>query len=183
MRLKYLIHLALLVSISAQAQTSKPKFTSSIIAGLVDGQSGPAASLQTINGIKHQGWSAGVGVGLDYYHVRSVPVFLDIRKNILDKEKTPFIYVGGGYNFPWLTGEQKVYNYGESKGGVYYDAGIGYAMPVLKKSSLFFTAGYSVKQLTISSGMPVELYSSFIPPFSITEYSLRRISVKAGLSF
>ena len=184
MRIIFIVCFVLLASSTLQAQNNKPKFSSLLQVGLVDGQSGPAATIQSINGVRYQEWSAGIGVGLDYYHTRTVPLFLDVRRNIFKSEKTPFLYLNCGYNFTWLTEEQKGYSYSESKGGLYYDAGIGYAVPVLKQSSLFFTAGYSIKKITTSSGgRPIDIWSSYIPPFYQAEYSLSRISVKAGLRF
>lgn len=182
MRIKSLLCFWML-ALSAQAQNTKPKFNSLLQVGLVEGQRGPAMTLQTINGVRYQTWSLGAGAGLDYYHTRSIPLFLDIRKNILKTDKTPFIYLDAGYNFPWLTEENKLYSSAEAEGGLYYDAGIGYAVPVLKNNALFFTVGYSSKRISTASGGPVDIFSSYIPPSQRFEYTLRRISVKMGLGF
>ena len=181
MRINILLYFLLATGV-VQAQNTKVKFNSLLQVSLVDGEVGPAMALQTINGIQYKTWSGGVGVGLDYYHTRSIPLFLDVRKNILKSDKTPFVYVDGGYNFAWLTDEDKLYGGIESKGGLYYDAGIGYAVPVLKQSSLFFTAGYSSKKMTSNSvSLPVDIFSSYVPPSYKQEYTLRRISIKLGL--
>src|SRR5262245_27408802 len=70
--------------------------------GILEGEAGTAFQLQTINGIQFKTWSAGIGVGLDYYKYRSIPLFLDLRKYILNKPRTPFLYADGGIHFAWV---------------------------------------------------------------------------------
>ena len=55
-------------------------FQSLLQGGLLDGAAGPSWQLQTINGIYYKTWFAGIGVGLDYYTMRTIPLFLDLRK-------------------------------------------------------------------------------------------------------
>jgi hypothetical protein len=173
----------LISSLMLHAQNKKYNFSSLLQGGFAEGQSGTAGTIQTINGVQYKQWMAGIGTGIDYYNTRSVPAFLHIRRNILNDNKTPFVYLSGGYNFPWLNDEDKL-SVNEAHGGLYYDAGIGYGVPVLKNSSLFFTVGFSSKKLsTESGGRPETIWSSFIPPFSNYEYTLRCINVRLGLCF
>ncbi len=156
--------------------------------GILAGSSEANLQLQTINGIKRKTWFTGLGVGLDYYYLRTVPIFIDVRKNIFNKPKSPFIYADGGYNFPWLS-EKNIESDRpviiKTKGGLYYELGIGYKTPVFKKLQLLFSAGYSYKNLsTTVNSMP---WLSIWPPppeaYENYEYSLRRVAIKAGLSF
>ncbi|HVE61154.1 MAG TPA: hypothetical protein VNA26_05005 [Chitinophagaceae bacterium] len=179
---------------SATALAQKPvnkkqiRFHSINQVGILAGSSDASLQLQTINGIKKKTWFAGLGVGLDYYYVRSIPVFLDVRKNIFDKPVTPFVYADGGYQFPWSSKkDEAVAWWGDekTKGGIYYELGIGYKTLVLKKMRLLFSAGYSYKNISQTvNGMP---WLSIWPPpreaYEKHEYSLRRIAIKAGLSF
>ena len=185
MKRKLVFTAMMLASICLNAQNVKPKFSSLLQVGLMEGQSGSAASIQTINGVQWKTWSAGVGVGIDYSFLRSVPLFLDVRKNVLKGEKTPFVYVDTGYNFPWLTEDHKMRDgIQNADGGLYYDAGIGYSLPVLKQSALFFTAGYSSKKMSTDSGWMIALpFPDFVPQLDHYEYTLNRISIKAGLRF
>src|SRR5687768_15390308 len=90
----------------ATAQKNEKKgcscsFQSLLNIGLLEGQESSEFQIQTINGIQYKGWFAGIGAGVDYYRFRSIPLFLDIRKNILNKNFTPFIYADAGIHFPW----------------------------------------------------------------------------------
>ena len=156
--------------------------------GVLAGSSDAALQLQTINGIKNKTWFTGLGIGLDYYYSRSVPFFLDARKNIFNKSITPFIYADGGYQFPWPSKkDEDVTWWGDEKteGGLYYELGIGYKTPVFKKMQLLFSAGYSYKHLSKTVNSVPWLSLRPAPPESYEkyEYSFRRIAIKAGLSF
>src|SRR5687768_4020311 len=75
----FILLLFLFQGIAAQKQ--KPKFTSINQAGVTWGGSGQTLQLQSINGIFYKTFSAGVGVGLDYYWQRTIPLFIDLRKD------------------------------------------------------------------------------------------------------
>ena len=177
--------LCLAAVVTVQAQEKGLKFQSLVQGGLLEGEQGSALQLQTINGINFKTWSAGVGVGLDYYHTRSIPLFLDVRKAFSTQKKTAFLFASGGYNFPWLRKEDKLWMVSNSKGGMYYEAGIGYQVPVLKASALFFSAGYSVKEFSTTSqnGFVIAIYPSPAPYYFQNNYNLQRISIKTGLRF
>lgn len=176
--------LFLLVAVTMKAQRKGLKLQSVVQAGLLEGEAGSALQLQAIERVRYRTWSAGIGAGLDYYGIRTIPLFLDIRKAFGSKEKTAFVYADGGYNFPWLREKDKLYSGSESKGGLYYEAGIGYQLPVLKGSGLTFSAGYSYKGYQMETG---DIICPFIGPCynqtSTIIYRLRRLSVKAGLRF
>lgn len=174
-------------TLNAQKEDRKISFRSINQVGVIAGSSDANLQLQTINGIQKKSWFAGVGIGLDYYYSRSVPLFLDIRKNIFSSRKTPFVYADGGYHFAWSSGkDQQLHWLGDDKeGDVYYEAGFGYAIPAFKKTVLLFSAGYSYKRFTQTvNSMP---WLSVWPPpheaFEKYEYDLRRVVIKAGISF
>ena len=96
------------------------RFGSIIHAGYHQGSSGAYLGLQAINGVHFRSWYAGVGTGIDYYYLRSVPVFIDVRKALGKKSATPYTY---------------------------FDLGIGYRTPVLNKLFLTMSAGFSEKRL------------------------------------
>ncbi|MDQ6608759.1 MAG: hypothetical protein M3Y85_02960 [Bacteroidota bacterium] len=190
MKTKIFLFIALLLfTLNMQAQHKKFTFHSLIQAGLLEGEQGSALQLQTINGIKYKAWLAGIGIGVDYYHTRSIPLFLDVRKAFCGNEKTAFVYASGGYNFPWLTTTNKQNFITGATGGLYYDAGVGFELPVLKGQHLFFSAGYSAKYLTTTQ--QTWIYIDYVWPGPSTasdyklqyHYSLQRISIKAGLRF
>lgn len=173
----------LLFSLSLSAQKSKPHFTTLLQGGLLEGERGSAFQVKAINGIAYRTWTGGLGVGLDYYHTRTVPVFLDVRKSFGKSLKAPFVYASGGVSFPWVkTAEASNLKH---NAGLYMDAGMGYQFLLRSKSFLFFSAGYSQKEHTqrYYSPTPIDYYPWPSQSTYKMEYSLRRLSVQAGLRF
>lgn len=175
----------LFACLQASAQKSGFTFQTSVQGGLLEGESGSAFQLQTINGFQRKTWSAAVGVGLDYYHTRSIPLFANVRKALGDNAKTPFLYLSGGYHFPWLREEDKYWGETKAKGGLYFDAGIGYQIPVLKKTAMFFTAGFSQKNYTRTErdGAVITIWPMPAPQTRVFEHTLRRLSIQTGVRF
>jgi hypothetical protein len=63
--------------------------------GLLEGQIGSAFQIQTINGAQYKSWFGGIGIGLDYYRFRSIPLFLDFRKDF-GKKISSFLFMQMG---------------------------------------------------------------------------------------
>jgi hypothetical protein len=123
-------------------------FQSLLQGGLLDGAAGPSWQLQTINGIYYKTWFAGIGVGLDYYTMRTIPLFLDLRKDIFRKGRTPFLYADGGIHFDWLRSKEKrAWGSGEYNRGLYYDLGGGYKFGFGSRDALLVSVGYTLKTL------------------------------------
>lgn len=153
--------------------------------GLLEGQSGSDFQLGFTGGLKFNTWTTSLGAGLDYYGMRSVPVFLQVQKKFFGREKTPFAFVGGGYHFPWLKNNTGDW-WGEKKtrGGLYYSAGIGYQLPVMKTAAMFFTTGYSFKQYEEDIFRSGYCIGGNCPTYTENyAYTLRRLSVTTGLRF
>ena len=151
--------------------------------GIVTGESETALQIQFVNGIRYKTFFAGAGAGLDYYYERSIPVFLDLRKKIFDKLSAPFLYADGGYAFLWQK-EKDVYQM-DSHGGLFYELGVGYEIQTYKKLKLLLCAGYSYKSLSKTINKMPWLSVWPPPPNALDkyDYSLRRISLKAGFRF
>jgi hypothetical protein len=157
----------------------------SIGAGLLEGEKGSALQLSMMAGIKSKTWTTAVGTGLDYYGIRSIPLYLTIQKGLFNRTQTPFLYLAGGYHFPWLSKENKnQWREAIAKGGLYYNGGIGYQLAATKKTALFFTAGYSFKQyreeVTAIAPCLVAPCPEYQEKFN---YRLRRLSLTTGLRF
>jgi hypothetical protein len=181
--------MALMASAQENKSTPRWQFHSLNNLGLLEGQTGSSFQLQSINGVQFQSWFAGVGIGLDYYRYRSVPLFLDIRKEFGKKANKPFLYADGGINFPWVTDSEKsIYAADDHFGnGFYADLGAGYKISMGKKNSLLLSLGYSNKKLTETYTSPFVTYIDFFNPTSSPatkiNYSLNRLSIKLGWSF
>lgn len=180
------IHMSMAQDRSPKKQSCSCSFQSNNQIGLLEGKTGSAFQLQTINGIRYKTWFAGVGAGLDYYHRRSIPLFVDIRKDILKNKKTPFLYADGGVNFSWGKEDGEGTWHVEYGNGHFYEAGLGYKFGLKNNMALFFSAGYSYKS-SVEKRYGVT-YCPFLGPcveglIERFDYSLNRLSLKAGFSF
>ena len=189
---RFLVTFCLLQTIIVSAQREKNEseknihFHSITQAGFLIGSSDVQLQLATINGIKYKTYFVGAGIGLDYYFERTVPVFIDLRKNILNRYQSPFVYAAAGINIPWIDKDQENWNREYKKGG-YYELGLGYNFPLRKSLAVVLSAGYSVKLLSAKEYTWNYFLSSSWPPPSAYinhyQYTLRRIGIKAGVSF
>ncbi len=187
-----------IAGISYAQQKSIPaqwQFRSVMNVGLLEGQAGSAFQLQAIGGAGYKSWFAGAGVGLDYYRFRTIPLFLDIRKEFGRSTNKLFVYTDAGTSFSWVTDNEKMqYAAGDRFGnGFYTDLGFGYKIAAGKNNSFLISLGYSYKKLTETYQNPVLYYLQFLPPNGQTgptngqtdriDYSLNRLSIKMGWEF
>jgi hypothetical protein len=175
------------VKMSAQQKTVVPtwQFHSIYNIGLLEGQTGSAFQIQSVNGMQYKSWFAGIGVGLDYYRYRTIPLFLDVRKEFGSSINKFFAYADGGVNFCWLTDQEKMTYLADDHfdTGFYTDLGLGYKISIARNDHLLLSIGYSLKKLK-------ETYLSYnyFPPDTVpekaeTNYSLNRLTMKIGWEF
>lgn len=171
-----------------QLKTEKIKFIATLQGGILEGQADKtAAQLQLLGGIKKNAWLISLGVGLDYYGTkRSLPLFIDFKNVIGKRKNAPFIYAAAGYNFSWLRSNEKIVNWwtepGKEKGGLFYDAGIGYKFSLKNKMAFGLSAGYSYKEQT-EIVQPFSSCDFCVPPQELPKpetykYQFRRIGIK-----
>jgi hypothetical protein len=195
MHLKYTLFFLLLIGYgwTASAQETKQEqpakkgcscsFSSINQLGILAGSWGAGPLLQSVNGFRYKTWFAGVGVGVDIYKRGTFPVFLDVRKDILNARNTPFIYGEAGTHFPdkKMVSENQWYE-SEYASGFYFDAGIGYRVGKKSKSGFLASAGYSYKYVTrvmLYKG-PCGFAGCDNRMDSYYKYYLHRISIKVG---
>ena len=176
-------------NITRAQQAEKPKqktcgckFTSINQVGMVAGEASDSYQLQTVNGVSYRTWMVGAGIGIDGYRYRSIPLFLQLRKEFTLSSNALFIYNDIGLNYPWVKDQQKQF-YGPSdyKHGVYYDGGLGYKL-VLKKQSLLFSSGFSLKEMSEDrSYMTCPFAGPCFQSKNVYHYSLKRLSFKLGI--
>lgn len=181
---------AILLMASSMAYTqqakpveAKPRFSSILQGGLISGDQSESSLIQTINGWRKDKWFAGVGAGIDFYHERGVPLFIDIRRDLSDKKHTPFIYGDGGINFEWLNFVQKEQRgLPKSSAGLYYDIGAGWKLKGRNNGGLILSAGYSFKQAKERSLM--QTYNPILftsqQTYQYMDYRYRRVVIKVG---
>src|SRR5258705_1280514 len=193
MKFKYfLLPVFVFVSIFSFGQKKNPayKFHSINNLSLLNGDNEVSAGLQSINGIQKANLFAGVGVGLDYYLYRSVPLFADIRYEFGKSKNKFFAYADGGVNFDWVkeyyyTGPIFIWegsdNSGEFHNGIYTDAGLGYIFGARKGGGLVLSIGHSSKSLQETVTYPDCRTHQRIT--DIYRYNLNRIVLKVGWKF
>ncbi len=176
----------LFLSVSAAAQKKPVQFNSINEVGLAAGQSEYSPIFQTINGIKFSNWFSGIGIGVDYYRYKTLPLFFDARR-YFGKQKKGFGYADLGYGFPLKNKPGKEISYYNSyyfTGDIYTDIGIGYQFMLNKKSSLLFSLGHSYKKMHSKIGVTA---CGVIAPcwvdYSKYDFDYGRIILKAGMVF
>lgn len=173
----------LFTSLFTTAQQQRMAFASVLQAGLLSGYNGQAASLQTINGVQKGNWMAGVGVGIDFYGQRSVPLFASVHRSFGKQRKQVYAYVNGGVNFRWLEARDDYKRNYESSPGICYEGGVGWKVRAFGNGGVLISAGYSYKQF--SEQLPMYMWLSMQPlngqPMATYTYQLRRIVLRLGI--
>jgi len=174
-----------LVFFTSNAQ-EKFSFNSQNTIGLLEGGNGSAFQLNTINGIAHKKWFAGLGTGIDYYYIRSIPAFLSVNYNFLHQKRTPFISLDAGINFPWVKKEREIWNVinSEFTPSLYMGGNVGYKLGLKNNDALLILVGYSFKKLKEKREMQTFCIN---PPCPTTiekyDYNLKRLSLRLGYQF
>jgi len=194
MKLKYFF-LSIFISLSifsvAQNKTYVYRFHSINNLSLLNGDNEVSAGLQSVNGFQRGNLFAGVGVGLDYYIHRSVPLFADVRYEFGKNKNKFFAYADGGINFQWV---QEYYDdgpifirdggfnsSGEFHNGIYTDVGLGYLVGMKKGGGLVLSLGHSHKSLKRT--VTYTDWRTQQPITDLYRYNLNRIAVKVGWKF
>jgi hypothetical protein len=183
--LAFALCLSVMVSAQQKTVTGKWQFHSINNVGLLEGQTGSAFQLQSINGMQYKSWFGGIGLGLDFYKYRTIPLFIDFRKEFGSGVNKFFAYADGGINFCWLTDNEKTLYFADDhfSGGFYTDLGLGYKIGLGRNNHLLLGIGYSLKKLK-------EIYESYYydPPDNVSDkvkinYNLNRLTLKVGWEF
>ena len=180
--------LVIFLSVNAFAQLQPvPKFSSINQFGFLKGSSAQTYQFQTINGIKYKTWFAGLGIGMEDYYRKSIPLFIDVRKSLINKLQSPFFYIDLGTALPIKKEEKTSWETKEFKKGLYFETGLGYSVPVRTKLYFNFSVGYSQKRSAeiITSDNIIWDFPPYNRTSEINElnYTFHRISVKAALQF
>jgi hypothetical protein len=133
--------------------------------------------MSTINGIRiGSRFSTAIGTGLDYYfyrgsHSLSVPVYLDLRFNILGDRVTPVVFFDVGNSFK--TNHSEGYNFN----GLLIEPGFGIKVPA-DDVALNFSFSYMIQKSSYS------YYSYYsYPGTTYSSLSFKFLTFKIGISF
>lgn len=197
---RYSFWLAALLPLFSIAQDVKPKgtrwqYTGSVAGGLIIGAQQPSYLFQTIQGVKKRRWMAGIGTGLDYYFIRSVPVVAHGEFAVRPiKKMNTYVYGQAGPAIPWRNDpfrekwqNQDIYSFTM---GWLAEAGLGFRFPLGKNLQGFTAIGYSYKQANYTE-MQVNWWGdplrSFIPEIEPTyktqQLHMLRANIRFGISW
>jgi hypothetical protein len=102
-----------------------------------------STGLHVVNGYRINRWvSAGAGLGIDYYgSISTLPVYAQVKGHLPGKSTQPFLHGGIGYAPAWADKTYGDYEVYESRGGLFWQVGLGYTIP-LRGPALHLSAGY-----------------------------------------
>lgn len=182
---KQLLVLLLFCSCVSGSAQHKPVFHSRNYLGINEGSSTTRMSLESVNGLQYQTWFLGLGTGLDWYYLRSIPLFLSLGKDFSRETRGLFAEADMGLNFPWKkVADENWYNSSYSS-GLYANLGLGYKLGLKNGRDAFLVKlAYSYKHFTESraSGLPC-LFPPCPESHDRLEYSLNRLRFQLGWQF
>ena len=190
--MRYIVFfLCMLMSCGGAAQRNllkvKPVFYSANQVGLLEGDAGSAFMVQTVNGVAYKSWAAGVGIGLDKYRDRSIPLFLQVKKSVFEKKLPLFLYADIGINMLWRTKDERGWQSWQNRNdnvGLYFDGGAQYQWAITQRQAILFSVGYSEKQYSSETYVPAPCINGPCPEQHNTwHFTYRRIAIKAGWKF
>lgn len=140
---------------NAQKTASKRyQFHSNFNVASIVGDHATSGGVQLINGVQTKNTFVGVGIGLDYYRYRTMPIFVDARYQFGKKANKPFIYADAGVNVAVVQDEFKIRpgiwggSNSDFNNGFYADAGVGYNLDLGKGRAFVIAVGLSHKTMT-----------------------------------
>lgn len=179
--------------IASIAQKKTVRFSNITNVALLKGSSQNAFGLETINGIKIDKWRVGIGVGIDNYGTKSIPVFVDVRRSFSNKKWQPLVYADGGIDYHLYndafnsklfdqTNMFKLFN------TFFGEAGVGLSKAISKKNSINITLGFSYKQLSylerdFNATFPVIAGSLYNTNDIQKDFYYRRLALRVGMQF
>lgn len=140
----------------------------------------------------HYRYYAGIGVALDQYTIRSLPVFIDLRADLFRKKTTPFAYADVGLTNPWPKKSQFELQKEPDKKipGWYLNTGIGWRFRSrISDQSWEISIGYSLETMKIRYLQPIS-NAGFPEPdgqlpnvrVQTFKYTFNRFVIKAGFT-
>lgn len=166
---------------SQKEKNSLVQFHSINLAGLIEGQKGSSLSLQSINGVQYKSLFGGIGIGLDLYRYRTIPLFISLRNEFGKTRNKFFVFADAGTNFYWKKDDDEKMYYENDKfeNGFYGGGGVGYTLNLNQHLSFLLSTEYSHKKLSETGGYT----NSDIINSDKRIYNLNRVIIKTGIEF
>jgi len=180
------------VVLTAQSNKQKEKihYTGSYQLGIIVGKDYTTFGAQMIQGIRYKNFQTGVGVALDPYGFRTVPLFGHFSYAMRPQKNSIYVYGDGGISIPWNNGSlpEKYDNSTHDDwhnlfAGLYAEGGVGYNILLNKKrNAITLNTGYSYKRFKYDEN--VYIWNGFETVQQADHYifDYRRLVFRVGLS-
>jgi hypothetical protein len=191
---KAIVFIMFFLSSFCNAQ-QKIQYSSITTIGGLYGSSDNAVSLQQICGVQIKKTAIGIGVGIDNYAYKSIPVFVDARYFLSNNKWKPFAYAQAGVNYVYCKNEvaEKYSGWTSSfpiistnhviNNTFFGESGIGLETQLKKHLAFNISFAYSYKHLQYTAENVNVLSSFFAPPITRNEFNfyMRRWALKVGV--
>lgn len=119
----------------------------------------------------NQRFSAGIGTGISIYEKALIPLFADVKFNVIRPRKfTPYLACGAGYSL--APGKH-------ANGGFYLNPSVGVEWAVCPKMKLLFAVGYELQKLERLKSHSNQYFEAAISE----QLRHNAISIKVGVLF
>ena len=187
---KYLLFFLSCVPFALIAQQKgKIKYYASYQFGIMVGKAYTTINAEMIQGIQYKNYQAGIGVALDPYGFRTVPVFGHVGYVLHPGKNSAYVYADGGVSIPWNTGAIPEKNPSTKEewhklySGLYTEAGIGYSIAINKKNAVTLSGGYSYKKFRYTESVQAWDGDIIIQQKDWYIFNYSRLSFRVGFSF
>lgn len=141
-------------------------------------------SAQMINGYRFMpNLSVGIGVGAEYISNQTLlPVFGEVRYDLLKKSFTPFVTLQGGYGLPTKRGSDDYYSSYQYFGGIMMNAAVGVKKYLAQNFGIVASLGFRHQQISYSYSYSYywdEAYNNE----TFTKNIYNRLAIRVGLVF
>lgn len=170
----------------------KPAFYLAPQVGLLNGNSHAGKMFGLTAGLATTDWVYGIGASIDYYKLRSVPVYAEVKRMLGNNKNTPFLYANAGINMDWVLANQHYHQHNWGWGapltdcnfsnGHFLETGAGVNIKNKEGKGFSLSLGYSSKSLSESWTENIwdPLENKFTPTLRANKYSLNRVVFKVG---
>lgn len=169
-------------------KTGKVQYSGMYEVGMLIGKAYTKVNPQIIQGISFKNYFTGIGVALDPYGFRTVPVFAQFRYSLHNDRSSPFAFASLGVSLPWNNDAipEKFYNSDETwhklKTGPYSEIGIGYKVKLDDGHAMNLMIGYCYKRFEYTE--KTSYYTDQLQQYEDRYvYDYRRISLRVGFQF
>ncbi|HEY6977435.1 MAG TPA: hypothetical protein VH396_14155 [Chitinophagaceae bacterium] len=192
--MKKIVFPFVLLPVVLMAQSNKQKekiqYASSYQAGIIVGKAYTTYGVQMIQGIRYKNVQTGIGVALDPYGFRTVPLFGHFSYVMHPQKNSVYVYGDAGISIPWDNGSlpEKYDNsthddWHKLYAGFYAEGGAGYNILFNKKrNAVTINAGYSYKRFTYDENVYIWNGIGTVLQTDHYIFDYRRIVFRLGFS-